>query len=108
MTTFRKDPNATEHFTVDLKGYTNGNSTDPNDDYLGSAETISSIDLEILDITGELAYGSTATATALTNTAIKTWFNGGVDGKRYKYTVRFTTSAGVTDDRSYHILCNHK
>jgi len=103
-----KDPNAVLDYTIDLAAYTNGSSTDPNNEYLDTAnsETISSIVSVTVSPTGELTVDSSALAAS--NTQIVVWLSSGVAGKIYDVTARFTTSASRTDDRTFQVLCKEK
>lgn len=88
---FEKSSGGVLDYTFDFAGYTNGNDDDPNADWLGSSETISSHTVSpgsgiTLD-SDELVYASTG---------VRVWLSGGTSGEEYTITCEITTNQGRT------------
>lgn len=90
-----KDPSAVLDYKFDWKAFTNGSSTDPEDDWLESGETISSHSVTV-------ASGITLDSSSLanSNTVVVAWLSGGTAGTAYEVTCRITTNQGRTDERT--------
>ena len=92
-----KDPGALLDYLLDLAALTNGNG---KSDYLQSGETIQSVN-DVISSRSELVISSYELINS--DTSVKIWLSGGTHATRYTITVKFTTTSGRTDERSFNV-----
>ena len=105
MPKFKKDPAAILDYKFDLAVLTHL-VEGAESDYLQTGETISSTpgDVDVFTSNEDELIVDSFELTD-TNTSVTAWISGGLKGKSYTLTCRFTTSLGRTDDRSATIVC---
>lgn len=98
---FKKDPNATLDYIIDLASASNGRG---EEDYLQIGEVISSA--TIFSSSNNINIDSYDLAD--NNTSVVIWLSSGIEGEEYTVTCHFSTNLGRTDDRSIYITMVQK